>query len=117
MTSVEELVGKRVYHLTFDYDSKVKWFLGVVVCQKPDSDTELVICYDCEDKLYSFNFSDFKNSVVKLKLVTPTDLLGKRIRKRYTNIEENDFWWEQGVVISQDLNNSSNFVVTFFDND
>ena len=50
-------------------------------------------------------------------MVTPTDLLGKRIRQRYTNIEENDFWWEQGVVISQDLNNSSNFVANFFDND
>ena len=33
------------------------------------------------------------------------------------NIEENDFWWEQGIVISQDLNNSSNFIVNFFDND
>ena len=91
MTSVDELVGKRVQHLTFDYDGKEKWFPGVVVCQKPDSDTELVIRYDCEDKLYSFNFSDFKNSVVKLTSVTPTDLFGKRIRQRFTNIEENDF--------------------------
>ena len=33
------------------------------------------------------------------------------------NIEENDFWWEQGIVISQDLNNSSNFIVNFLDND
>ena len=88
-----------------------------MVCQKPDSDTELVIRYDCEDKLYSFNFSDFKNSVVKLILVKLTDFLGKRIRQRFTNIEENDFWWEQGIVISQDLNNSSNFIVNFFYND
>ena len=117
VTSVDELVGKRVQHLTFDYDGKEKWFPGVVVCQKPDSDTELVIRYDCEDKLYSFNFSDFKNSVVKLILVKLTDFLGKRIRQRFTNIEENDFWWEQGIVISQDLNNSSNFIVNFFDND
>ena len=92
VTSVDELVGKRVQHLTFDYDGKEKWFPGVVVCQKPDSDTELVIRYDCEDKLYSFNFSDFKNSVVKLTLVKLTDFLGKRIRQRFTNIEENDFW-------------------------
>ena len=113
VTSVDELVGKRVQHLTFDYDGKEKWFPGVVVCQKPDSDTELVIRYDCEDKLYSFNFSDFKNSVVKLTSVMPTNLLGKRLK----NIEENDFWWEQGIVISQDLNNSSNFIVNFFDND
>ena len=106
MTSVDKLVGKRVKHLTFDYDGKEKWFPGIVVCQKPDSDTELVIRYDCEDKLYSFNFSDFKNSVVKLILVKLTDFLGKRIRQRFTNIEENDFWWEQRIVISQDLNNS-----------
>ena len=92
VTSVDELVGKRVQHLTFDYDGKEKWFPGVVVCQKPDSDTELVIRYDCEDKLYSFNFSDFKNSVVKLISVKLTDFLGKRIRQRFTNIEENDFW-------------------------
>ena len=50
-------------------------------------------------------------------MVTPTDLLGKQIRQRFTNIEENDFWWERGIVISQDLNNSSNFIVNFFDND
>ena len=84
-----------------------------MVCQKPDSDTELVIRYDCEDKLYSFDFSDFK-SVIKLTSVTPTDLLGKRIRQRFTNIEENNFWWEQGIVISQVLNSSSNFIVNFF---
>ena len=102
-------------HLTFDYDGKEKWFPGVVICQKPDSDT--VIRYDCEGKLYSFNFSDFKNSVVKLTWVTPTDLLGKQIRQRFTNIEGNYFWWERGIVISQDLNNSSNFIVNFFDND
>ena len=91
MTSVDEIVGKRVQHLTFDYDGKEKWFPGVVVCQKPDSDTELVIRYDCEDKLYSFNFSDFNFSIIKLTSVTPTDILGKLIRQRLTNIKNNDF--------------------------
>ena len=62
-------------------------------------------------------FLDCKNSAVKLTSVTATDFLRKRIRQRFTNIEENDFWWEQGIVISQDLNNSSNFIVNFFDND
>ena len=114
MTSVDKLVGKRVKHLTFDYDGKEKWFPGIVVCQKPDSDTELVIRYDCEGKLYSFNFSNFKNSVVKLTSVTLTDLLGKRIRQRFTNMEQNEFWLEQGIVISQDLKNSTNFIVNFF---
>ena len=56
--SVEELVGKTVHHLTFDYNGEEKVFPGVVVCQNSNSDTELVICCDCEDRLYSFNFSD-----------------------------------------------------------
>ena len=100
VTSVDALVRKRVQHPTFDYDGKEKWFPGVVVCQKPDSDTDLVIRYDCEDEPYSFNFSDFKSSVAKFNSVTQTDLLDKRIRQRFANIEENDFRWEQGIVIS-----------------
>ena len=59
VTSVEELVGKKVQHLTFDYTGEEKIFPGVVVCQKPNSDTEFVIRYDYEDRLYSLNFSDF----------------------------------------------------------
>ena len=51
-----------------------------MVSQKPDSETELEILCDCEDKLYSFKFFDFKNSVIKSTSVTPTDLLGKLIR-------------------------------------
>ena len=68
-----------------------------MVCQKPNSDTELVIRYDCEDKLHPFNFSDCGNSVVKLTSITPTNLLGKRTRQRFTSIEENDLWWEQEI--------------------
>ena len=59
-----------------------------MLCQKPNSDTELVIRYDCED----------------------------RLRQRFTNDEENDIWWEQGIVINKDLSNSSDFIVNFFDN-
>ena len=51
MTSVDEFVGKRVQHLPLDYDGKERWFLGVLVRRKPDSDIELVIHYDSEDKL------------------------------------------------------------------
>ena len=83
----------------------------VVVYLKPDSDTELVICYDFEDNLYSFNISDFKNSVVKLTSIIPADLLGKL--RRFKNMDKSDFCWEQGIVISQDLNSSSNFIVNF----
>ena len=60
-----------------------------MLCQKPNSDTELVIRYDCED----------------------------RLRQRFTNDEENDIWWEQGIVISKELSNSSDFMVNFFDNE
>ena len=92
-------------------------FPGVVVCQKPNSDTELVICYVCGDRLYSFNFSDFQNSFVKLLPVTHADFIGKQIRQRFTSDEENDIWWEQGIVISKDSRNSSDFLVNFFDNE
>ena len=77
VTSVEELVGKKVQHLTFDYSGEENFFSVVVVCQKPNSDTELMIRCDCEDRLYSFNFSDFQNSSVKLIPVTPAYFIGK----------------------------------------
>ena len=117
MTSVDEFVGKRVQHLPLDYDGKERWFLGVLVRRKPDSDTELVIHYDSEDKLILLIFQ--ASRILLLNWLQPHQqiFLGKRIRQRFTNIEENDFWWEQRIVISQDLNNSWNFIVNFFDND
>ena len=97
-----------------DYDGKERWFLGVVVCRKPDSDTELVIHYDSEDKLILLIFQ--ASRILLLNWLQPHQqiFLGKRIRQRFTNIEENDFWWEQRIVISQDLNNSWNFIANFF---
>ena len=68
---------KEVQHLTFDYNGEENFFSSVVVCQKPHSDTELVIRYDCEDRFYSFNFCDFQNSVLKSLSVTHADLIGK----------------------------------------
>ena len=67
--------------------------------------------------IYSFNFSVFQNSVVKLLPVTHAGFIGKRIRQRFTDDEENDIWWEQGIVISKDLSNSSDFIVNFFGNE
>ena len=95
---------------------KKKFFPGIAVCQKPNYDTELVICYDFEERLYSFNFSDFHNSILKLLLVTPVDFIGKRIRQSFTNDEKNNIWLEQGIAISKELSNSSDFIVNFFDN-
>ena len=85
---------------------KKTFFLVLRFCQKPNSNTELVIRYDSKDRLYSFNFSHFQNSLVKLLPVTHADFIGKRVRQRFTNDEENDIWWEQGIVISKDLINS-----------
>lgn len=84
-----------------------------MVFQEPDSDTKLVICCDCEDKFYSLNFSDFENFGVKLTSSTLINPLDKLIRQIFTNIEENDSCWEQIIVISQNLNSSSNFIFNF----
>ena len=40
VTSIDELIGKKVKHLTVDYDGQEKWFSGIVVCVKPDTTTE-----------------------------------------------------------------------------
>ena len=56
---------KRVQYLTFDYEGKEKGFPGVVVCQKPYSDTDLIIRFYFEDKLCSFNLSFLENFIVK----------------------------------------------------
>ena len=85
--------------------------------KKTDPDATFVIRYDCEDKLYSFKFSDFENSVVKLTYITATDILVRQAKERFINIEEKNFWRGQGIVISQDLNSFSNFIHNFFDND
>ena len=50
-TSVEKLVGEKVKNLPFDYNGDKNFFHGVVVCQKPNSDTKLVIRCDFEDRL------------------------------------------------------------------
>ena len=63
-------MGKRVQPLNFDYNGNKKWLLRIVVL----SDTELVICYRRQEKLYSFIFPDSKNFVVKLTFIIPTGL-------------------------------------------
>ena len=47
---IEELVGKRVEDFIFDCNGNQKQFKGVVICQKLESQSELVIRYDCEKK-------------------------------------------------------------------
>ena len=88
-----------------------------MACLKPDSDTELVIPYDCEDKSCSFNVSEFENSVVKLISITRIDTLGRRVRQRVTIIDENNSWDKQRIIKCQNFNSFSNFIVNTFDND
>ena len=52
--------------------------------KKTDRDATFVIRYDCEDKLYSFKFSDFENSVVKLTYITATDILVRQAKERFS---------------------------------
>ena len=88
-----------------------------MACLKPDSDTELVIPYDCEDKFCSFNVSEFENSVVKLISITRIDTLGRRVRQRVTIINENNSWDKQRIIKCQNFNSFSNFIANTFDND
>ena len=80
VTSVEELVVKKVQHFTFDYNGEEKFSPGVVVCQKPNSNIEPVIRFDCED-----------NSIVKIFPVTHADFISKRIRQMFANDEKMTF--------------------------
>ena len=96
VTCIDELIGKRVEHFTFDYNGKEKWYNGVVVCLKPDTASELVIRYDCEETLYSFDYSEFLDSLVRLVPIFPQYLLGKKIRQRFVSDDETDMWWETG---------------------
>ena len=76
-----------------------------------------MICYGCDGRLHSFNFSDFHNSIAKLLPFTPADFIGKRIRQRFMNDEENDIFWGQGIAISKDFDNSLDFIINLFGNE
>ena len=43
VTNPDELVGKRVEHLTFDYEGKDKWYKVTVMRIMPNTESELVI--------------------------------------------------------------------------
>ena len=79
VTNPDELVGKRVEHFTFDYEGKVKRYKGTVICIKPNTESELVIRYDCEYTLYRFAYSNVENELVKLLHLSPPDFINKKI--------------------------------------
>ena len=75
--SPDELIGKRVAHFTAEGNTKGKWYEGVVVCRKPNSETELVIKYDGEDPFYSFDYSELvEHELVQLLEIEPEWLWG-----------------------------------------
>ena len=66
--------------------------------------------------MYSFSFTYFFNSVVKLVAITCSYLNGKNIRQRFTNDSEKGSWSKIGESMdcdSQDI--SGDFTVNFFD--
>ena len=117
ISCMEELIGKKVEHFTFDIDGSEKWFSGVVICPKPGTQSELVIRYDCErNQLYSFDYSEFTDSLVKLIPLKPTSLVGEKIRQKCTNDEASDIWWETGVILDVEKNTENpEFTVNFYD--
>ena len=100
VTCKEDLIGKRVSHLTTDEKNKPKWFNGTVLCQKPGSNSELVIRYDGYKTLYSFDFSELSNGLLELIAVEPEYALGKIIQQKFCDEDEVDSWWEQGRIIA-----------------
>ena len=115
--TIHDLVGKRVSHLSTDDNGKPEWFNGTVLCVKPDSNfTELVIRYDGYQTLYSFDFSEYSENLLKLISLEPEHVVGKCIMHKFTDENELDEWFENGKIISFNPV-TSNYTVNYFDVD
>ena len=115
--TIHDLVGKRVSHLSTDDNGKPEWFNGTVLCVKPDSNfTELVIRYDGYQTLYSFDFSEYSENLLKLIPLEPEHVVGKCIMHKFTDENELDEWFENGKIISFNPV-TSNYTVNYFDVD
>ena len=112
---IHDLVGKRVCHLSTDDNGKPRWFDGTVICVKPDSNyEEMVIRYDGYQTLYSFDFSEFSESLLKLIPLEPDHVVGKCIMHKFTDENESDEWHENGKIISF-LATTGLFTINYFD--
>ena len=101
VSSPEELIGKRVAHFTAEGNKKGKWYEGVVVCRKPNSESELVIKYDGDDTFYSFDYSEFvEHELVQLVEIEPGWAMGRLISQRFETEDGTSSWWEMGRVLS-----------------
>ena len=115
--SIHDLVGKRVSHLSTDDNGKPEWFNGTVICVKPDSNfTELVIRYDGYQTLYSFDFSEYSENLLKLIPLEPEHVVGKCIMHKFTDENESDEWFENGKIISFNPV-TANYTINYFDVD
>ena len=112
---IHDLVGKRVCHLSTDDNGKPRWFDGTVICVKPDSNyEEMVIRYDGYQTLYSFDFSEFSESLLKLIPLEQDHVVGKCIMHKFTDENESDEWHENGKIISF-LATTGLFTINYFD--
>ena len=99
--NIHDLVGKRVCHLSSDEEGEAKWFNGNVICIKPASNlSELVIRYDGYATLYSFDYCEFSDNLLKLIPLDPEQVVGKFILHKFSDESESDEWYEHGKIIS-----------------
>ena len=113
--SIGDLVGKRVTHLSTDDQGDPKWCNGTVICIKPNSDnTELVIRYDGYKTLYSFDYVEYEENLLKLIPLEPDQILGMYIEQKFTDETESDEWFENGKIISYNPI-SSLYTINYFE--
>ena len=113
--SPDELVGKRVAHFTADGDKKGRWYEGVVVCLKPNSDTELVIKYDGDEQFYACDYSEFaEHELLQVIEIQPEWALGRMISQRFETESGDESWWERGRILSH---KDGNYTVEYYDNE
>ena len=111
-----DLIGKRVSHLSTDEEGKPKWFNGTVICNKPGSLSEMVIRYDNYATLYSFDYSELCDGLLKLIPLDPEYIVGKFIMHKFTDESEADEWFEDGKIISYDPRTAL-YTVNYFHSD
>ena len=71
-----------------------------MLCEKENSEGELVIRYDGDDKFYAFDYWEFEEGLVELIPLEPEYAIGKIIIQRFNDEEEIDEWWEKGRIVS-----------------
>ena len=108
------MVGKRVCHLSSDERGNTQWFNGTVTCNKPGTVSEMVIRFDGYPTLYSFDFSEFSEKLLKLIPLDPEFIVGLFILHKFCDEDELDEWCENGKIISY---NPALYTINYFDVD